>query len=192
MSSSPKQFLIFSLPRSRSAWLAWYLSYPPAEVGHDLLVGCKSVSEFETRFSTLRGSVETGAMLGWRLIRRRLPDVKLLVVFRSVEQVMASFAKLGIQIDRAELEFRFDLLIQLAAEPGVEAVHFDQLDDPICGKWLFEYCLEEEWDWSWFSRASRTNIQIDFPNRLAQLYANQTALAGLKSEVEVESRKLMI
>lgn len=186
-----RPFIIFSLPRSRSAWLAWYLSYPPAEVGHDLLVGCRSVSDFETQLAMLRGTVETGAMLGWRLIKHRLPHAKLLIVLRPIAEVHDSFRKLGFEIEPGELEFRAELLTQLSLEPGVDTITFEDLDDPVCCQWLFETLLEEEWDRAWYYKARAVNIQIDFPARLAVLQSRRPALEALKAEVQTETRKIM-
>ncbi len=186
-----RPFIVLTLPRSRSAWLAWYLSYPPAEVGHDILVSCRSIADFEAKLDTVRGTVETGAMLGWRLIRHRLPHAKLLVILRSVEEVKASLRRLGFEPVAGELEFRAEMLAQLSAEPGVETITYSDLDDPVCCHWLFEHLLEEEWDRAWYYKARPINVQIDFSARLVQLRRNQPALAALKSEVEAETRRLL-
>lgn len=186
------QFIILTLPRSRSAWMAWYLSYLPAQVGHDLLIQCDTVADFGWLLGQVTGTVETGAMMGWRLIRARLPEAKLITVHRPLDQIHDSFKRLGLVLVPGELEVRAEMLAQLAEQPGVESIPFAALDDPLCAQWLFEHCLETEWDRDWWLKARGVNIQIDMGARLQWLGQRQPQLAALKAEVQAETRRLMI
>ena len=73
----PKKFLILSLPRSRSKWLSCFLSPPGRDCGHDLIVGCGSLADFSKALALRVGSCETGAMVGWKLVRQVMPEVRL-------------------------------------------------------------------------------------------------------------------
>src|SRR6185503_11458650 len=76
-------FVLFSLPRSRSAWLSVLLSRPGALVGHDIGIGCAQPEDFAQRLrSDLAGTCETGAAFAWRLIRWLVPDARFAVVRR--------------------------------------------------------------------------------------------------------------
>ena len=65
MSQRVKPFLVFGLPRSRTAWLSHFLAPSPGAVGHDTGIDCKSISDFIGQFygrDRLAGTCETGAI----------------------------------------------------------------------------------------------------------------------------------
>src|SRR5258706_14140274 len=145
-------FIILTLPRSRSAWLAHFLSYPPATCGHDVAVSCESISDFLCQFDCgMSGTVETGAVVAWRLIRHRLPKAKIVTIRRPIGEVRTSLAKLGIYPVEGELESRSAMLDMLSVEPSVHSLDFRDLDDPDCCGRLFEHCLEMEFDHQWWA-----------------------------------------
>lgn len=185
-------FLILSLPRSRSAWLAHYLNYDPSKrVGHDISIECDHVADFTQSFTNgLWGSVETGAVEAWRLIRVLLPQVKLIAVKRPLLDVCRSLERRGVVPRLDELAARNVMLDELARQEGVHCLGFDDLQDVnVCG-WLFEHCLELEFDPEWYAKCSMINVQIDMQARLAQLERRQSALAGLRAEIARETSKL--
>lgn len=185
-------FLILSLPRSRSAWLAHYLNYDPSRrVGHDISIECDRIADFVESFANgLWGSVETGAVEAWRLIRTLLPQVKLVVVKRPLLDVTRSLERQGVVPRLDELAARNVMLDELARQEGVHALSFDDLQDVnVCG-WLFEHCLELEFDPEWYAKCSMINIQIDMNARLAQLERRADALAGLRAEIARETSRL--
>src|ERR1700691_5659915 len=95
MSHAP--FIVFSLPRSRSPWIARFLSYGGRPCGHDLATECASLDEFATLLrGPYVGTVETGAVVGWRALRRRLPEARMAVIRRPVPEVYASLARFGL------------------------------------------------------------------------------------------------
>ena len=105
--ASAAPFIVVSLPRSRSAWMAHFLAFGGRyAVGHDTLVECNSIAQFISGFRLMAGTCETGAVLGWRIIRQVMPEVKLVTVRRPVHEVAASFARFGIPVDEKELEAR--------------------------------------------------------------------------------------
>src|SRR5258708_1648369 len=121
-------FIIFSLPRSRSAWLTHFLSYPPKKVGHDVIVYCDTVADFVRMFSDgMDGTCETAAVLGHRLIQHLMPGVKFATVRRPLSQVRVSLAAFGLAAPMGELEARDALLDQVEALPGTMALQYDEL-----------------------------------------------------------------
>lgn len=184
------KFLILSLPRSRSAWIAYWLRYAGKVVGHDVAVECASIADFRAKLSLMDGSCETGAVLGWRLIREQMPDCKLVVVMRSVEEVTSSLAKFGLVVPAEELQARAVMLGMVASLPGTMVLAYSQLSDPLVCQALWEHVLELPFDWQWWQRCESTHVEVDMRARLQRLMLNAPHLAALKAEVSAAGAKL--
>lgn len=147
--------------------MAHYLNYPFARplqpVAHDTAPLCKSVEGFVQAYTEegMWGSVEIGGMIAWRIIRKELPDLKTVVVRRPLQEVYESIVNLGYQGNLTYLAELNATLDMIAAEPDVYSLNSSDLDAPITGKWLFEYCLEQEFDFDWWYSLSQVNIQIN-------------------------------
>lgn len=185
-------FIVFSLPRSRSAWTARFLSYHRHRCGHDIATECGSLDEFTTRLTAdYTGSAETGAMIGWRALRRRLPDARFAVIRRPVQQVYDSLARFGLgsQALMDELVARDAMLDELSRVRGVMSFRFADLDGMPACRDLFEHCLGEPFDWEWWESLVGINVQVDVPARLCFLAANRERIAALKREAAAENNK---
>lgn len=184
-------FIVYSLPRSRSAWIARFLSYGGWRVGHDLAVECGSLNEFCGRLCREHcGTVETGAVVGWRALRYRLPDTKIAVVRRPVAEVYSSLDRFGLgsQYLMDELIERDAKLAEVARLPGVKSFTFASLNKLETCRDLFEHCLGEPFDWEWWEGLASENIQIDVAERLRFLDTNRDRIEALKREAIEESR----
>lgn len=161
-------FLILALPRSRTAWMAHYLNYPLARplqpVGHEILTECRTVDDFFDNYRRgMWGTVETGAASLWRIVRREMPECRIILVRRPLIECYHSLARQGVMPDMsllAELNHYLDLA---AADPAIISLPYELLSDPAIGRWLFEYCLELEWDVEWWQKMVATKIQVDMP-----------------------------
>jgi hypothetical protein len=179
-------FIVLALPRSRSAWLAHWLSYPGKFVGHDISIECKSVDEFLASYRNgMAGTVETGAMIGWRLLKHELPGLRTLVVMRDVHDVLCSLAKQGVASPAVtdEIASRAYMLAAISAAPGVKTIDWQDLNDPFLREALWDWLLQIPFDPDWDARFAFTNIQIDFAARLRQLEKNRSAIEAFKAEV---------
>lgn len=179
-------FIVFALPRSRTAWTATYLNYRNNfAVGHDEAVHCSTSDEFLAKLETeyLTGTVETAGMLGWRLIRARLPDARFAVISRRTWEVERSLGQFGIIPRRGELEERNRMLMEIAAHPGVLCIYYDELMLPEYRKRLFEHCLQRPWDEAWDREMAWRNIQIDVHTRMKYLADNQARIEALKASL---------
>lgn len=184
-------FIILALPRSRTAWLAHFLSYGGKKVGHDIAIECKSVADFQRAFDEgMDGTVETGAVLGWRLMRHLMPGVKLVTVRRDPRDVIKSLAKFGLPVDNREICHRDAMLDLVAETPGSLNVLYDSLVDPQVCKVLFEFCLDLPFDWEHWTKFNTLNIQVDMQQRINQLYRNHAQLEKLKSEISLRTASL--
>ena len=97
-------FLVLCLPRSRSAWLSHYLSYPLARplqpVGHELLSECPDVETFLDSYRNgMCGTVETAGALMLRIVRTELPQCRIVLVRRPLIDVHRSLAAKGVVAD---------------------------------------------------------------------------------------------
>lgn len=185
-------FMILSLPRSRSAWLAHYLSYGQRKCGHDIAILCDRVQDLVDcyRKQGMWGTCETGACVAWRLIRHELPELRLVTVHRPLIEVVRSLEAKGVQPRLDELAQREAALSELGRQPGVHSLTFHDLNDvSVCG-WLFEYCLELEFDPEWYARCRLLNIQVDLAQRERQLRERSEASRELMAEVARRTSEL--
>lgn len=180
-------FVVLSLPRSRSAWMAHWLSYPGCRVGHDIAIQCNTAKDFIDSFKHgLDGTVETGAMIGWRLLRHAMPGLRTLVVMRSPDEVVTSLLRKGMPSSAGlvdEIYFRAHMLSGISAVPGVRTIQWQELDAYRTRCELFEWLLNVAADDDWDARFAATNIQIDFAARMVQLAQRAPAIAALKQEI---------
>ena len=176
-------FVIFALPRSRTAWLAHFLSYDGNWCGHDIGIECCSVGDFAIPFDKgMIGTVETGAMGAHRRIRDMMPKCKFIVIKRPVWQVLQSLLRIGIDCPAEEMLKRDEWLDGIAADKDTLTVKFDDLKDETKIKQLFQHCLGRPWDPEWWNTLRQINIQVDIGARVAQLQRRGPALAELKRE----------
>lgn len=185
-----KKFLILSLPRSRSKWLSEFLSPCDKKCGHDLIVQCKSVADFASALGACVGSCETGAMVGWKLIRQLMPEVRLLVVRRPVGEVMDSFRRLGFGVDETLLEERAAMLDACSQAAGVTTYSFSSLRSFGVCKEIFESCLDLGLEENWYTALAARNIQIDIRARALEIAANRVGLDSFSGEVLTAVAKL--
>jgi hypothetical protein len=107
------------------------------------------------------GAVEIGGVVAWQIIKKELPDLKTIVIRRPLQDVYNSLAATGHQADLTSLAEFDELLNVVSAQPGVHSINVDSLDVPAVCKWLFEYCLELEFDFDWWARLSALDIQVN-------------------------------
>lgn len=183
-------FFVMALPRSRTAWLSTFLTYGGRPCGHDLVVRCSTLAEFEGAMAHHVGTCETGAMVGWKLIRSKWPKARVLVVQRPLAEVIQSLERKGLRADVGALVERQQMLEALSNSKGVKTITYEDLDSVDCCKWVFEYLLRKEFDAGHWSALKDRNIQIDFDKRVKFLYENREVLAGFAAEVTMAVKKL--
>ena len=174
------------LPRSRSAWLAHFLSYGGIRCGHDALIDCAKIKDFTDLFGgKLDGTVETGAVVGWRVLRKLLPKAKIAIIRRDVDDVAQSLARVGIfgPAVMEELLLRDAGLDMLECEPDVLSVPFEALASPEACCAIWEHLLPVPFDWEWWGKFAPLNIQVSIGQRVALLRANAQRISLLKAEV---------
>lgn len=190
-SSKPSlPFIVYSLPRSRSAWTAKFLSYGGRKCAHDIATECASLNELTAKLrGEYAGTCETGAVIGWRALRLKLPDARIAVIRRPVQQAYDSLARYGVGCQEVmnQLTERDAMLDQLSLVPGVKSFAFADLKSIDTCRDLFEHCLGEPFDWEWWERWSGENVQVDVMERLRYVAANRDRIEGLKREARAIS-----
>lgn len=184
MSPLPAPFIVYALPRSRTAWLARFLSYGPWHVTHDAMMEFDEARDLKGKLaSPYVGVVETGMAFGWKLARRYAPEARLAVVRRSANDVTASLARFGVSMDAAWLQENEAGLDELAALPGTVSVSFNELDTEEGCRKIFEHCTMQPFDRAWWLQWRDENVQIDMPDFLRRFEARADIANGVIDEM---------
>ena len=186
MSERKKPFLVFGLPRSRTAWLSNFLALRPGAVGHDTAIDCKSIEEFIGQFyglDRLSGTCETGAMIAWRVLKHKMPEAKMVVIQRPTTDVAFSLGRVGLFPGLLELEQRKACLEAISRLERTKTFSFQQLERKDVCEYLFEFCNGEAAPKGHWEHFADFNIQVDMQKRMAKLKANAEAIAKLKASV---------
>ena len=197
-SQATQPFIIYSLPRSRTAWLSAFLSYEDWTCFHERAMYMRGVDEIKALFSRQRiGSVETAAGQGWFLIHHYFPDIKAVVIRRPIEDVRASLLRgvdgLGLynqeQLSQV-LNYGDRMLDQIAKQPGVLTIAHEELDSEEGCRQIFEHCLPHKFDRAWWLSLKDKNIQINMPNMLHYYQRNREGIDGFKRACKMELSRL--
>lgn len=183
-------FVVLGMPRSRTAWLARFLSYQDWFCGHDQLRymrGMGDVKAWLTQANT--GTCETGGAPFWRLLQGMCPEARVVVVRRPVEEVMESLWKLGLRVDQGALRARLvglDRKLEQASArlPGALSVSFAELANESACAAVFEHCLPHPHNPEWWKLVSGINLQINFPATVRYMQANSQAINVLVAQAK--------
>lgn len=191
-------FMVFALPRSRTAWLAQYLTYGDYVCGHEELRHARSLDDVATWFKQpCIGTAETAAAPWWRMLDRFAPGAKVLVVRRPVAEVLNSMMAIPrLRFDRATLEkvlvAHDRKLDQIEARLPCLSVNFaDLATEETCAR-VFEHCLPYAHDHEHWRVMSRQNIQINMPALMRHYQAYEPALAKLASVAKHQSLSALV
>jgi len=181
-------FVVFSLPRSRSAWLSRFLTYGDWHCGHDELRHCRSLDDVRSWLSQpCTGTVETAASPFWRLLSRYRPDARVVTVRRSVNEVLPSLRRAGLQFEDGAMRLALGRLDRKLDQiehrlPGVLSVPFSSLAQEQTCAALFQHCLPYPHDSAWWQAFNDVNIQISLPLLMRYYAAHRTQLEKLAKQ----------
>jgi hypothetical protein len=186
---SPSPFFVFSLPRSRSAWTAKWLSDAAGgwPVGHDLAIRGDTFAQLMDFIcnSTL-GTCETGLVEAAGLIRRALPGARFGVLQRNLFDVEAELAGIGavLTAEGQEALARRELaLFELSCQPDVATLNWRDLSNPLLAAGFQAHLLPGiPFDKGLWARWDRENVQVDWLEREALLRSRAAGIAGLKAD----------
>lgn len=192
-------FIIYALPRSRTAWLAEFLSYKDWTCGHEQAIFLRSVSDIKRLLSLPNtGVVETAAAQAWRIIHHHVPNIKAVVIRRPIDDVLGSMVNIDLNGEahydiprlRKVMEYGDRMLAEIAAQPGTLSLDFADLDTWDGCKRLFEFCLPYEFDEGWWEYIRPMNIQVDVLSVIRLYHENRPEIEGFKKSLWREMRHL--
>lgn len=92
-------FVILGTPRSRTAWLAEFLTHGARTCVHEPSRNWRGLDELRGALNDGQGISDSVLTLRWREIVAYRPDARIVVVHRAAEDVLASFRKAGLWHD---------------------------------------------------------------------------------------------
>lgn len=173
-------FIIYGLPRSRTAWLSMFLTYKDWTCHHEKMMHMRRIGDFKELMSAPNtGAAETGACYGRCLMKWFAPNLKEVVILRPVEEVMESLMKIDMEgtftFDRQKLQKLIEkgrrALDKIAKDPKVLVIEYADLEKEETCKRLFEFCLPYQFDREWWKYMDQKIITINFP--LLAIYRTQ-------------------
>jgi hypothetical protein len=100
-------FFILALPRSRSAWLANFLTYGPSFCYHEGLIGCRSMAVLRAKLAlpgtALCGNADTGAALVVDDLVAAFPKARYVLLCRPPKGYIEQAKRLGSTEEQAEV-----------------------------------------------------------------------------------------
>jgi hypothetical protein len=192
-------FIVYALPRSRTCWLSVFLTYGQWICHHEAAAFMRSIADVVAFFARPnRGTVETAAAPGWRLLQHHVPHLRVAVIRRPVEEVVHSVMHMdtgGIATyDEARLR---PLMVReardldrIAAQPGVLSLAYADLEQEAACAALFEHCLPYRFDRDWWQDLRHRNIQADIAGKLIYYFRNRDAIEQFKRDCASELRQL--
>ena len=179
-------FVILGLPRSRTFWTSVFLSYG-GEVEHDpfLRFGCR---DDVIRYFTAPGAaaVDTGLGAVWPGLTKTLPELRIAIIRRPVQDVIASLCRIGFDIPLLfdKLRSYQNSLDRLEASGVAEVFRFDRMDQEAECARLFTWALGIPFDRAWWQHYRDRNLQCDVRASMATLVTRQEQIGRMFQEME--------
>jgi len=93
------RFVVFCLPRSRSAWVANFLSYDGGLCLHEPLLGCRSLDDLDDKMAATGvefvGCADTAIMAFTEQVIDRYPTARFVALLRQPDGFAAQARKMG-------------------------------------------------------------------------------------------------
>jgi len=190
------RFFVTGLPRSRTAWMAAFLSTGETLCIHEPSCKIQAIEELETMLDTTFyryiGVSESGLGFFVKDIIEKL-KCRTLVIERDIGEVAESLRKIGVPMPPKYkyLDLLLDRLSEVRMHPMVKWVHFNSLVHKRVIQevywWLMPGIAFDEARWSEFSNL---NIQVDAVRQAEKARRYQTNLEMLYRDVNARLRDL--
>lgn len=176
-------FVILGTPRSRTAWLAKFLSYGDVTCHHEPSVHFRSLADL----SSLLRSPNTGASdsmmtLLWPEILFLAPNVKMVVVTRPMGEVLDSVKRMRVSVPLVRsLLARIVGAVEEIKRSGFDALFVDFCDlekEDVCAR-LFEHTLGLPFDREWWLSWRDVNVQTPIGQRIIDAARNADGIRAV-------------
>lgn len=193
-------FIVYGLPRSRTAWVSMFLTYGDCTCHHEKAMFLRSMDDVRELFSPRNtGTVETGAPYGRCLVKWLVPNIKEVVILRPVDECIDSLMAIDFEgmfiFDRAKLQKLMTrgrrCLEKIAKDPNVLVINYDDLNNEETCARLFEFCLPYKFDKEWWEYMKDKNIQVDLKQLFLYRYQNKSHIDAFKKLCKRELMKLV-
>lgn len=166
-----KTFFILCLPRSRSAWLANFLSYGNSHCFHEGLVGCENVQDLRENMEftgyEVVGNSDCGNILFIDEIIKEFDDAKFVVVHRNAKDVYDELDSIGLPEHG---------LVQLAEQKlkefDVSAMHVDFNMTTEDASALWEFCTGTKCNKDRLEMLDRMDISVPVEKQIQRINQN--------------------
>lgn len=142
------------------------------------------------------GSAETGVAQGWWLIKHACPDIKTVVIHRSVEEVVDSLMSAdmsGIAVyDKGiltkHMQYGKRMLDKISDQPGTLVINFNDLKYMSTGKRLFKHCLPYEFDVKHWGKFKNQHIEVNMREQFRYYDKHRKEIQNFKRLCKQELR----
>ncbi len=192
-------FIVYALPRSRTAWMSKFLSYGGWGCWHEQAIFMRRIEDFQTLLSWPRiGTVETALAPGWRLLHHYHPEINCVVVKRPIEEVVQSMMATDLKgvatYERHSLtkilEYGDRMLDDVIKNLPCLTLDFADLATQDGCAALFEHCLPFKFDKTWWEERRAENVQVDVAEYVRYYHENRPEIDGFKKLCWRELRRL--
>lgn len=189
-------FIIYALPRSRTAWLSEFLSYDGCQCYHERSITFRSLQDIQNLLSQPEtGMAETGAIQARLLIKYLFPDIKEIVILRPADEAMIAMKKAAagiVSLDEDKLHkiIKYSDRELRKLSKNVFTLNHEDLDKEWACKEIFEYCLDRPFDKEWWWYLKNINIQADMKAFFSYYMENRMQIEDFKKQLKCDLRAL--
>lgn len=177
-----KTFFILSLPRSRTAWLANFLTYDGAFCFHEGLLQTASLYQlrglFESTGKQIVGNSDCANVFFLDEIQDLYPDAVFIHIRRNLEDVLSSLE------DMTE-DFRDFQTVHMAHSRlrwlGVPTFDFDELDESACRE-IWKLCVGTPFDRQRWEMLDGIDMNIIEDKKMIQINKFEHNVTSLRKE----------
>lgn len=164
-----KCFMIMGLPRSRTAWLSYFMTTENTFCYHELVGSCTSLEEIKNKLQLPKYEIVGFSDTCGHLIHEEFTCPKI-IIHRDIEEVNTSLQKLYC----TKISFLSLLETENKRLQKVQGLHieFEEIDSSL--KQIWEYCTDIPFDKNRASLLINMNIQtkILYPSEEAAKFIN--------------------
>jgi len=164
-----RNFFILGLPRSRTAWLANFMTYGQTFCYHEGINDCHTIEDYKTKLGYNKGDSSTASML--LDLDKHFPGSKKVIIDSDINRAMEYSDKLT---GNPNEDWMMHTQARLYQFDGL-TVNYDDIDYNLQTIW--EYITNTDYNEDRGNMLKRMNIQINDP-----LNYNQESIKALSSE----------
>ena len=142
-------FFVIGLPRSRTAWMANFLTYDRF-CYHEGLNGCRSIKEYKEKLGSNRGDSSTGLML--IDVEKEFPDAPILIIEIDPDRAIDFASSHGVSP-----EMVYDMQLRMDYIKGMR-VSLSDIDNRLDEIW--EYLIGTPFDYDRANLLKSLNVQV--------------------------------